>query len=199
MLKCSVLLCPQSAITLSSAFQQQLSETLEGRTQLITTKYFNSSYQAGDFVQVCPNFTQVKTLQRGHGEWTDAMISVSVPMKSSSKLALISARFSRRSETLAEYSSCILTATWKCSSVVRLECVLHNVGFRLRIESITLNVNGESGKKTSLDLCECPSIRVLPTTLAFDQGPLFCCVRIGVDLQSPVADESGPESSHFGQ
>lgn len=37
-----------------------------------------SQFQVGDLVQVCYDLERIKLLQRGHGEWAEAMLPVSV-------------------------------------------------------------------------------------------------------------------------
>lgn len=36
-----------------------------------------SQFQVGDLVQVCYDLERIKLLQRGHGEWAEAMLPVS--------------------------------------------------------------------------------------------------------------------------
>jgi E3 ubiquitin-protein ligase mind-bomb len=38
-----------------------------------------STYAVGDVVQICADLERMKILQRGHGEWADAMLPVSDP------------------------------------------------------------------------------------------------------------------------
>lgn len=37
-----------------------------------------SQFQVGDLVQVCYDLERIKLLQRGHGEWAEAMLPVSI-------------------------------------------------------------------------------------------------------------------------
>lgn len=37
-----------------------------------------SQFQVGDLVQVCYDLERIKLLQRGHGEWAEAMLPVSL-------------------------------------------------------------------------------------------------------------------------
>ena len=36
-------------------------------------------FAVGDLVQICSDVERIKTLQRGHGEWAEAMMPVSTP------------------------------------------------------------------------------------------------------------------------
>lgn len=35
-----------------------------------------SQFQVGDYVQICSDLERIKSLQRGHGEWAEAMLPV---------------------------------------------------------------------------------------------------------------------------
>lgn len=37
-------------------------------------------FAVGDLVQICSDAEKIKLLQRGHGEWAEAMIPVSIPV-----------------------------------------------------------------------------------------------------------------------
>ena len=38
----------------------------------------NQQFSVGDLVQICGDIEKIKILQRGHGEWAEAMVPVSV-------------------------------------------------------------------------------------------------------------------------
>lgn len=38
-----------------------------------------SQFMVGDLVQICYDIDRIKLLQRGHGEWAEAMLPVSIP------------------------------------------------------------------------------------------------------------------------
>lgn len=37
----------------------------------------NTNFAVGDIVQICSDIERIKALQRGHGEWAEAMLPVS--------------------------------------------------------------------------------------------------------------------------
>lgn len=39
----------------------------------------SSQFLVGDLVQICYDIDRIKLLQRGHGEWAEAMLPVSLP------------------------------------------------------------------------------------------------------------------------
>ena len=39
-----------------------------------------TQFAVGDLVQICSDVERIKMLQRGHGEWADAMLPVSFPL-----------------------------------------------------------------------------------------------------------------------
>lgn len=39
----------------------------------------SSQFMVGDLVQICYDIDRIKLLQRGHGEWAEAMLPVSIP------------------------------------------------------------------------------------------------------------------------
>ncbi|KAL0199783.1 hypothetical protein M9458_002970, partial [Cirrhinus mrigala] len=38
----------------------------------------SSQFMVGDLVQICYDIDRIKLLQRGHGEWAEAMLPVSI-------------------------------------------------------------------------------------------------------------------------
>lgn len=45
----------------------------------------NQTFAVGDLVQICHDIEKIKLLQRGHGEWAEAMAPVSIFKKSNDK------------------------------------------------------------------------------------------------------------------
>lgn len=41
----------------------------------------SSQFLVGDLVQICYDIDRIKLLQRGHGEWAEAMLPVSLSVK----------------------------------------------------------------------------------------------------------------------
>jgi len=41
---------------------------------------FQQQFAVGDLVQICSDLERIKILQRGHGEWAEAMAPVRLPL-----------------------------------------------------------------------------------------------------------------------
>lgn len=72
---------PITTTTANSTSSSSIHNNLDSQQQFTTTSIPASSssiFVVNDLVQICSDLERIKILQRGHGEWAEAMSPVSV-------------------------------------------------------------------------------------------------------------------------